>query len=137
MWNPAMYTLGTAATAVGRSKATISRAIKKGLLSVRSKNENGSYSIDPAELHRLWAPVSSNGDANVDVKRYETPRNINVLEREIEFLEKRLAEVEADRDRSVLKAEQDRDRWHEMAKDAMMRIEAPRAKSWLARLFSS
>lgn len=131
-----MYTLGTAAIAVGRSKATISRAIKQGLLSLNSKNADGSYNIDPAELHRLWPPISSDGDTNVEVKRSETPNDVTVLRLELQFLKKRLAEVEADRDRSITKAEQDRDRWHEMAKDAMLRIEGPKKQGWFSWLRS-
>jgi predicted site-specific integrase-resolvase len=43
------YTLGTAAKAVGKSKATISKAIKSGRISA-TKHDNGSYTIDAAEL---------------------------------------------------------------------------------------
>nr|CRY95454.1 hypothetical protein [uncultured prokaryote] len=50
------HSLATAATAVGRNKTTILRAIKNGTLSA-SKNELGQYQIDPAELHRVYAPV--------------------------------------------------------------------------------
>lgn len=55
-----MYTLGTAAKATGKAKSTISKAIKDGLISATA-NENGSYAIDPAELHRVFPPVSANG----------------------------------------------------------------------------
>jgi excisionase family DNA binding protein len=52
------YTLGQAAKATGLSKPTLSEAIKKGKISA-VKNENGSFSIDPAELHRVYPPVAS------------------------------------------------------------------------------
>jgi len=48
------YTLGEAARAVGRSKTTLGRAIKSGRISA-SRAEDGSYLIDPAELHRVFS----------------------------------------------------------------------------------
>jgi hypothetical protein len=48
------YTLGEAARAVGRSKTTLGRAIKSGRISA-TRGEDGSYLIDPAELHRVFA----------------------------------------------------------------------------------
>ena len=51
------YTLGGAAEAVGKSKATLSKAVKAGKISV-TKNEDGSFSIEPSELHRVYPPVS-------------------------------------------------------------------------------
>lgn len=53
-----MYTLGSAARAAGVSKSTIHRAIKRGTISARSKDVGG-YEIDPAELHRVFPPVST------------------------------------------------------------------------------
>ena len=50
-----MYTLATAAAAVGRNKTAILRAIKAGKISV-TKYENGEWQIDPAELHRIYPP---------------------------------------------------------------------------------
>ena len=50
------YTLGEAAKATGKSKAAISRAIKNGSMSAE-KQDNGSYKIDPAELHRVYPAV--------------------------------------------------------------------------------
>jgi hypothetical protein len=47
------YTLGAAARATGKSKATISRAIKSGRLSAARDGADG-YVIDPAELHRVY-----------------------------------------------------------------------------------
>lgn len=51
-----MYTLGLAAKAAGKSKATISRAIRAGRISA-IRDADGSYTIDPAELHRVY-PVT-------------------------------------------------------------------------------
>ena len=56
-----MYTIGTAAKATGKAKSTISKAINNGTISA-TKNDDGSYSIDPAELHRVFpAEASANG----------------------------------------------------------------------------
>ncbi len=41
-----MYTIATAAAAVGRNKTAILRAIKAGKISV-AKDENGEWQIDP------------------------------------------------------------------------------------------
>ena len=52
-----MYTLGEAARASGKSKPTIAKAIKTGRVSA-IRQPDGSYQIDPAELHRVY-PVNS------------------------------------------------------------------------------
>ena len=51
-----MYTIATAAAAVGRNKTAILRAIKAGKISV-AKDENGEWQIDPADLHRIYPPL--------------------------------------------------------------------------------
>ncbi len=50
------YTLGEAAIACGKSKSTLSKAIKNGKISAK-KNENGAFEIEPSELHRLYPPA--------------------------------------------------------------------------------
>lgn len=52
------YTLGEAAKATGISKASISRAVSSGRISA-TKKENGSFSIEPVELHRIYPPKSA------------------------------------------------------------------------------
>ena len=47
------YTLGEAALAVGKSKATLSKDLKSGKLSFVSKTKSG-YDIDPSELFRVY-----------------------------------------------------------------------------------
>jgi len=66
-----MYTVGQAAKATGKSKPTISRAIKSGKISA-NRNENGSYSIDPAELHRVFPVLPSNSNSSPSVTHNET-----------------------------------------------------------------
>ena len=51
------YTLSQAATATGKNKATVQRAIKSGKISA-VKNSSGAYEIDPSELHRIFPSVA-------------------------------------------------------------------------------
>jgi hypothetical protein len=61
------YTLGQAARATGKAKPTISRAIQTGRISA-SRSEDGSWAIDPAELHRVYPMTGkSNGQELRDV----------------------------------------------------------------------
>ena len=69
-----MYTIATAAAAVGRNKTAILRAIKAGKISV-SKDENGEWQIDPAELHRIYPPLRSTSmrDDDMQPRLYQSP----------------------------------------------------------------
>lgn len=62
------YTLGQAARAADVSKTTIQRAIKSGRLSA-SRQQDGSYVIDPSELHRAFP---RDGNANGEMKQSVT-----------------------------------------------------------------
>lgn len=84
------YTLGEAAKATGISKASISRAVSSGRVSA-AKNDDGSFSIEPVELHRVYPPKSS---VTVSKTQPETTHNsgddapntpqINVLQARLE-----------------------------------------------------
>jgi hypothetical protein len=63
------YTLGQAARAAGRTKPTLAKAIKAGRLSA-ARADDGSYRIDPAELHRVY-PMT--GKPNGSMQRSDTP----------------------------------------------------------------
>ena len=56
------YTLGEAAKVTGMSKAALSRAIKRGTISAE-KQPNGSFKIEPSELHREY-PVAAEQQDN-------------------------------------------------------------------------
>ena len=111
MRDPKKYTLGTAAKATGKSKTTLQRAISKGKISAQ-KDQDGSYSIDPAELHRVFPLVTGetvSRDPELDTSRPydETPE----LRAKIEALEAMLA-----REREALdEVRQDRDAWKSQA----------------------
>jgi hypothetical protein len=97
-----MYTIGTAAKATGKAKSVISRAIKEGKISA-VKNEHGSYSIDPAELHRVYPPVSqSNGTSNPDWNDKQPPISLTGtggLEIELQNLREQLSSLRLERER--------------------------------------
>jgi excisionase family DNA binding protein len=65
------YTLGEAAKATGLTKPTLAKAIKNGKLSA-AKNDNGSYSIDPAELHRVYPPIPITSKPSVNSLPFNT-----------------------------------------------------------------
>jgi hypothetical protein len=63
---PMSYTIGTAARATGKAKSTISRDVKSGRISAQ-RQPDGSYLIDPSELHRVYPPVVfDNGSENTE-----------------------------------------------------------------------
>ena len=68
-----MYSIATAAAAVGRNKNAILRAINAGKISV-TKDENGEWQIDPAELHRIYPPLrNSSMHGNEQLRLYQSP----------------------------------------------------------------
>jgi hypothetical protein len=88
MTEQAFFTLGEAAKVTGKSKGTLSNAIKAGRLSVYEKTEHG-YRIDAAELFRVFPPNTPNGSGNgvtEQSRTLELNSSNKVLEREIEIL---------------------------------------------------
>ena len=92
------YTLGQAAKATGISKPTLSRAIKSGKLSAQ-KQPDGSFFIDPSELHRVYRSVTATGNDNRNMEQSETPDNPKVLQAQLEALRE-----ERERERRQLQA---------------------------------
>ena len=107
------YTLGAAAKASGKSKATISKAIKSGRLSA-IKDETGVYQIEPAELNRVY-PINVDGNHDRTPRTLEeTPENgpsIRELQARLEAAQERLADKEA----LIADLREDRDRWRQQA----------------------
>lgn len=95
------YTLGQAAKATGKSKSTISKALKNGIIS-GEKGPNGAFKIDPSELHRVFPANSmeeqSETTKNAEKERLETAVRIAQLEVRLEAAEKRADDLEKDRD---------------------------------------
>ena len=121
------YTLGQAAIAVGKSKATISKAIKSGKISA-DKQANGSYKIEPSELHRVYPPALS----TVEPERIETPNSTAVNLRETIELE---YELKAARQR-ISDLEEDREHWRQQA-NRLLTNQEQNSKGWFKRLLSS
>jgi len=114
MNTPAFYTLGEAAKATGKAKGTIKNAITKGRLSAE-KNDKGEYSINVAELHRVYKPLTSEQD---NMNAVTPPHNTGVtqaendaLRREIELLREMLAKADAQTERERENA----DKWQKQA----------------------
>lgn len=126
------YTAGQAAKATNVSKATITRALKSGKIS-GLKDDNGAWSIDPAELHRVFPPISHEPPVTQTMEQsatHEKPTETGVLERENQMLREALIE-----------ARQERDRWHQIAErlsiapPAAATIHQKIAKGFWSRLF--
>jgi excisionase family DNA binding protein len=125
-----VYTLGEAAKATGKSKATISKAIKSGRISAH-KPETGTFHIDPSELHRVYPPTPSS-------ELEETPENattradiagtIRELQARLESAHERLS----DKETVIADLKEDRDRWRQQA-TALLNDQRP-TKSLIARL---
>lgn len=78
MRNPMRHTLGTAAKATGKAKSTILRAIKSGTISA-NKMDDGSYEIDPAELHRVFRPsIAQPAPSNDTQPKEEHPATLGL-----------------------------------------------------------
>lgn len=97
--------LSQAAKLTGKSKSTINRAIKTGKLSA-TRHEDGTYSIDPAELARAFDVEPLEGSKRRDAD----PDGTRLLERitALEAMLNREREISAD-------LKDDRDRWRQQA----------------------
>jgi hypothetical protein len=110
------YTLGDAAKATGKSKTTLHRAIKSGRISA-SKAEDGSYAIEPAELHRVFPAVTAKTPEVLLLRNDEEQlsNTLAALRTQLEIQEK-----ERDRERALLQEtiadlREDRDKWRQQA----------------------
>lgn len=117
----AELSLSQAAKLTGKSKSTINRAIKTGKLSA-TRHDDGSYSIDPAELSRAFNVEPPDSSKRSDAQ----PDGTRLLER-IEALEAMLTrerEISAD-------LKEDRDRWRQQATALLSDQRAPDAGAML------
>lgn len=124
------YTLGEAAKATGKSKATISKAIKIGRISA-AKDETGTFRIDPSELHRVYAPTVSCEQSAPPTKpsaNTENDGHIRELQARLEVAHERLTDKEA----VIADLREDRDKWRQQA-TALLADQRPRLGLW-ARL---
>ena len=139
-----MYSLKQAAEAAGRGKPAILKAIKNGRVSAK-KNDMGQWQIDPAELHRVYPPVTGDTTGTSSGKRQETPQGtleIRVLETKVKALEEQL-----DRERETVndlrrrldaESEERRTANDECRKLTMMLTDQrPKKKTVLNRIFGT
>jgi|TARA_R110000782_G_scaffold90800_2_gene173959 hypothetical protein len=128
-----MFTLGTAARHVGKSKPTISKAIKDGKLS--ATKVNGVYQIDPSELSRVFpdtppteAHTSPQGAISTSAPLALSEQRNAHLEATVEDLKARLDDMKAERDQALQDAREDRNK-------VMALLEDQRPKSFWSRMF--
>lgn len=109
-------TLSQAARVTSKSKSTLNRAIKTGRLSA-IRNEDGTFSIDPSELARVFPKNDKEHQESAPQERQEERLGTQHLSK-ITMLEKLL-----EREREALARErevstdlkEDRDRWRAQA----------------------
>jgi excisionase family DNA binding protein len=124
-----MFTLGTAAKHVGKSKPTISKAIKDGKLS--ATKVDGVYQIDPSELSRVF-PSTATASPQVAISSsvplaLSEQRNVH-LEATVDDLKSRLDEMKLERDQALQDAREDRNK-------VMALLEDQRPKTLWSKLF--
>jgi hypothetical protein len=122
------YTLSQAATATGKNKATVQRAIKSGKISA-SKNSYGAYEIDPSELHRIFPATTrrvAQHHINNNMQHSETSRE--TLHLKLELLE---AERQRERDQMQSTIDDLRARLDKAEDRVAMLLPAPTKQSWL------
>ncbi|MGA8616631.1 MAG: hypothetical protein WB760_34030 [Xanthobacteraceae bacterium] len=85
-----------AAEATGKTKPTILRAIQKGKISAK-KDEHGEWEIDPAELHRVYAPVPEDTDTSVSLEVELLREMLADKDKQIESLSRRLESADEER----------------------------------------
>ena len=139
-----MLTLGQAARLTGTSKTTLTRAIKAGRLSA-TRREDGGYSIDPAELARVYEikpETIETGGATGGVVHLATPvpePSATPATPDVETIA-RMAAMEAElrglKD-MVAELRQARDQWQQQAARvtlALPGLEKTEKKPWWRRL---
>lgn len=83
-------TVRDAAEKVGKSRATVHRAIASGLISA-TRQADGSYLIDESELFRVFAAAPERRAGEKDLEHHETA----VLRRENALLRERLVDKDS------------------------------------------
>ena len=123
-------TRGEAAKMTGKSKPTISKAVKDGRLS--GQKIDGVYQIEVSELLRVY-PAKTTSEA-LSVSKPSHPSSAidelekMYLEKQVADLENRLSEMKDERDQAMIEAKTDRARMYALLEDQ-------RPKSIIQRLF--
>jgi hypothetical protein len=121
------YSLSNAAAACGVYKSTVLRSIKSGRLTA-TKDALGQWRIEPAELHRVYPPVQSNG-AEDNATRHGATTALMEAQHRAELAEQRLADL-----KTVFEdMRQDRDHWRVHA-GRLALADARERQPWWKRL---
>lgn len=122
------YTLGEAAKATGKSKATISKAIKSGRISA-IKDETGTFQIDPAELHRVYTSTAFREQEETPSEPAGNTINdglIRELQARLEAAHERLV----DKETVIADLREDRDKWRQQA-TTLLTDQRPKPGFWV------
>jgi hypothetical protein len=101
-----MLTLAEAAKETGLTKPAIFKSIKNGKISA-SKDARGQWMIDPAELFRVYDPVSKKESVEPQTANLSLLLKLKELETKLDVTDQRL--LDKDREIDDLKAQ--RDHW--------------------------
>jgi hypothetical protein len=106
------YTLAAAAAACGVNKSTVLRAIKSGKIS-GTKDENGEWHVEPAELHRVYPPVADAPERADAMQRDATgdSATLAMAHQRAALAEERLSDLKA----MLADMQRDRDAWRDQA----------------------
>jgi|TARA_R100001460_G_scaffold73241_2_gene114129 polyhydroxyalkanoate synthesis regulator phasin len=115
-----MLTLGQAAKMTGKSKPTISKAVKDGRISGK-KGKDGVFQIEVSELLRVYPAKSEEksdplvltkdmGNAVVELEK-------KFLEEKLQDMERRMMKLEQERDQAVQDAREDRAKFMALLED--------------------
>lgn len=88
------YNLAEAGSAIGRSKSSILRAIRRGAISATRNEATGEWAIEPAELFRAYPPVASRSPATTEGTERHDAETIE-LRTKLEAAEARIADKDA------------------------------------------
>jgi excisionase family DNA binding protein len=118
------YSLSEAATACGVYKSTILRSIKAGRLT-GTKDALGQWRIEPAELHRVYAPAQRNG-ADSNGPRHGATAALVEAQHRAELVEQRLAMLTLVLEDLRLQ----RDKWQQQAERLALTDARPQRPWW-------
>ena len=118
--------LAVAGKLTGLHKVSILRAIRKGKITAE-KDEHGEWRVQPAELFRLYRPLSEQRNGNGEEQQYAAPPTA-ALDAEISAL-KQLNQMLRDQ---LDDTRGQRDKWEQAAQMALRQLPAPKAatRSW-------
>jgi hypothetical protein len=117
------YTLGEASKATGMSKAALSRAIKNGAISAE-KQPDGSFKIDPAELHRVYPTVAKKQVSDAIRATLSNGHGNGELQAKLDAATQRLAELKDE----IADMRDDRNRWRATAERLLLTVQRPVAE---------